>query len=95
MDKAAQSQHIRTTIADTPEEMLSVQHEIWMKNPLEKRLEMTLSFIDSCRKLNLDGIKNSHAGWSEMEVQREYFKLCYKNIFSEPILNDIIKIVVK
>ncbi len=95
MDKTTQSQHIRTSVADTPEEILSAQHRIWMNKSIEKRLEMTLSFIDSCRQLNLNGIKNSHADWNDSEVKREYFNILYKDSFSETILNEIIKTLVK
>ena len=95
MDTPAQSQNIRVVIADTPENILSIQHQIWMRNPIEKRFEMTLSFIDSCRELNMEGIKNSHSDWSESEIKREYFKMIYRNIFSEEELKNIITVLVK
>ena len=95
MDTSAQSQNIRVVIADTPENILSIQHQIWMKNTIEKRFEMTLSFIDSCRELNIEGIKNSHPDWSEPEIRREYFRILYRNTFSEEELKNIIKVLVK
>ena len=85
MDKIAQPQHIRFIITDTPEEILSEQHRIWMNNPPEKRLEMTLSFIESCRQINLVGITNSHSDWNDSEVKKEYFRILYKESFSEAV----------
>ena len=93
MDKQTQSENFRSVVADTPEVMLQAQHDFWMKNSPERRLEMTLLFIESCRQLNKAGMKNHHSDWSDAKIIVEQFKLSYKDFFSEEEMNSIIEVL--
>jgi hypothetical protein len=91
MDNETQPTNLRIYLAaDTSEEIMAVQHEIWMRNSLEKRVSMILDFMEDCRQMNIAGIKSRNPTWSEAEVKREFCRLAYslpedqlKNMFTK------------
>jgi len=76
---------------DTSEEIMMLQHNIFIVKPISERFLLGMQMIEDGIKLCEAGVKNAQPDISEIELQKEIFKRFYRNDFSEKEITTILE----
>ncbi len=78
-------------VRDSSKEVLQFQQQVFLRKSDAERFDLTISFIEDIRNLNLCSLKSEHPDWMEIEIQMKLFEKIYSDDFSKEEFQKILE----